>query len=339
MAGSHGVNGSQPPDVEVVIVDVDGSPVRGVGSTSARSTVHSPSGAGRRLGIVLLLVLAIVGVVAVNHVQGNRVAGRATADWPQPPPVGSCLNIDDTRTSVVDCSGLHDAEVTRAFGPLDPMATARSQDPMYNACATAADQYIGLDTRVQPDLIPPATEGPVVWKPLPPGYAGSPIYAPADQRAGRYGWAACVIKPRAPGKYTGSIRGILSTNAADLPPGADGAAPIVTPATFRTCLDRQQQPASCVGPHHVEVLAAAQVVTSIRISNTQNPGTSAGSASSTAAAAEQFAELNASWQQQCTKFAASAIGTTDPTFDGKLLIRLGSAAGTTATVSSRQQIV
>lgn len=337
MAGSFGANGPQPPEVEVAVIDADGSPVHGVGPQSGRSTPRSPRGAGRRLGIVLLLMLAIVGIAAVNRAQASRVTGRAVADWPQPPPAGACVDVDEMNTRVVDCSGAHDAEVTRAFGPFDPMAIARSQDPMYVACAAAADDYVGRGVHAQPDPVPPVTGWPVVWQPLGPGYTGSPIYAPADQRAGQYGWAACVITPPAPGKYTGSVRGILSADPAGVLSGADGAAPVVAPAAFRICLDRQQRPASCVGPHYVEVLAAAQIPTGISLANAQGPGSD--SRSPIVAVAELMAELTASSQRQCTKFAADVIGTADPTFDGKLLIRVGPAAGTTAVASTGEQRV
>lgn len=302
----------QPVAVTVYITDhvpqageaVTGIPViTGSGATAPVPAGRRSRGPGRIAGtVVVLLVLACL--IAVNQVQGKRLAGRPVAHWPQPPPVGSCLNLDGGDPRSVPCAGPHDAEVTRAVGALNPMVTDTSRDPMYDACDVAAANYLGASAQSQ--RIPGTTE----WEFLPLAYRTRPVDAPPDQRAGRYGWMVCVLEPAAPVRYVGSVRGIPVTAA---------------PAAYRWCLDHRNAAVSCALPHATEVLATLDDGRSTVSGPSARPtrdvqGTLAGALD---AANDEWSR----WLGECTDLAGTMASTSDPTYGGVLTVGISPLGG------------
>jgi hypothetical protein len=277
------------------------------------------------VGIAVLL-LAVVGVIVVNRVPAQQLAGHPAADWPQPPAVGGCLDLDGDKARTVPCSGPHDAEVTRAFGPLDPMATAVSQDPVYDACRAAAPGYLGPAAGGTP--VPGQTD----WDYLPLAYTTRPLAAPPDQRAGRYGWVVCAVLPAIPVRYRGTVHGVPVTDA---------------PAAYRTCLDSDDQAVSCVLPHAAEVLAALNATAHwgwqpiIRIGADQLSGSADARAQQLAdlaarlAAAQRLSTRPAAgdWLNQCMQLAGTLAGTDDPSYGGLLGFGVGPVAGGASTIT------
>ena len=189
---------------------------------------------GRRLVGALVLVLVLGGLVVSNRASATRVTGTPVATWPQPPPVGSCV---DTRGgfAVVPCDERHDAEVTAAYGPLDPMVTDTARDPMYDPCDAAAKDYLGADAAGGTAV--PGAHG---WRTVGLAYAVEPMTAPPDQRAGAYAWQVCLVHPAVPARYAGTVSGATVEHA---------------PAAYRTCLDVDGAAVSCTRPHAGELLA------------------------------------------------------------------------------------
>lgn len=286
----------------------------------------------RRLVGIAVLLLALVGVIVVNQRQGRQVPGHPVADWPQPPPVGSCLDVDGDNPRTVPCSGPHDAEVTRTFGPLDPMATAVSQDRVYDACRAAASGYLG-----------PAADGTPVpgrptWDYLPLAYTTRPVAAPPDQRAGRYGWVVCVVLPAIPVRYQGTVQHVPVSDA---------------PAAYRTCLDAGDDAISCVLPHAAEVLAALNATANwgwqpiIRIGADQPPGSADTRAQQLADLAERLAAAQrlstrlgaGDWLNACMQLAGTLAGTDDPTYGGLLGFGVGPVRGGASTIAGTVTVV
>jgi hypothetical protein len=268
----------------------------------------------------VVLSVATVGFVVVIQAAGNRLAGNPIADWPQPPAVGSCLDLDgDTGSRVVPCDRPHDAEVTQTFDALDPVAAATSADSQLSvACGSAADA-ISQD----------ATEPPAGERALPghPDWAlpGTPfsaqlVHAPPDQSAGPYGWMACVIQPVIPVRYTGTVRGTPANNR---------------PAAYGTCYDDRGTAVSCLAPHATELLAVvARQITVGTLAGTPDRSKSPVSApisdADIAAAQQAIDAQNAAtrklastlpiWTKQCQDIAVSRLGVDDPTYGGALLV-------------------
>jgi hypothetical protein len=313
------------------------NPVRHGGSSPDRFSARS-AGRGRRLAGIAVLVLALAGVVAVGQAAAQTVAGHPVADWPLPPAVGSCLDLDAGHPRAVPCSGPHDAEVTRAFGPLNPMATATSQGPLYVACEQAGAGYLGTAARAS------TVPGRPDWDYLPLTYSTRPVTAPPDQRAGRYGWVVCVVEPAIPVRYVGTVHRVPVTAA---------------PAAYRTCLDDSGQAVSCVLPHTQEVLAALNSSVNwgwepvIRIGVPPVPGSdSMPTSGRTDLSAQQLAQLaarlaraqsqasdSAGWLSQCQQLAGTLAGTTDPTYGGAIGFGVGQVPAGISAVSGTVTVV
>ncbi len=237
LAVSEGSTGSDGAASADVFVGAGGSDAP-IGFPAADgSGTPTGSGPGRRRSRMLagaaVLLLALAALVTVNRVATQRIAGNPVTDWPKPPPVGSCVDTDGG-IAVVPCSGPHDAEVTAAYGALDPIVTDTARDPMYDACAASAADYLG------PGAEAAAIRGASGWRTMGLKYAAAPVAAPPDQRAGAYGWQVCVVGPSVPARYLGSVRDVRFASA---------------PAAFRTCRDGQGPDVSCAVPHRGEVLA------------------------------------------------------------------------------------
>jgi hypothetical protein len=260
-------------------------------------------GAFRVAGIVVLL-LALACLVAINRAQGERVAGQPVATWPQPPPVGTCLDLDGGTPRSVPCAGPHDAEVTRAFGALNPIVTDTSRDPMYDACDAAAADYLG------PSAHATRIPGSPDWDFLPLAYRTGPVDAPSDQRAGRYGWMVCVLQPAAPARYSGTVRGIPVTAA---------------PVAYRWCLDHRNSPVSCAAPHATEILATLDPE---RASAPQPGARPTQDVPDTLAdSLHAVYEQRSRWLDGCADLAGTLTGATDPTYGGVLTVGVSPLSG------------
>jgi hypothetical protein len=276
----------------------------------------------RRLIGAVVLSVATVGLVVVSQAAGNRLAGNPIADWPQPPAVGSCLDLDDdTGSRAVPCDRPHDAEVMKTFDALDPIAAATSADSQLtvtDACDAAADAIS------QADSAPPAGESVLPGQPdwaLPlSALLVRLVHAPPDQRAGPYGWMACVVQPGVPVRYTGTFRGATANNR---------------PAAYGTCYDDRGTAVSCLAPHATEVLAvvARQIIVGKPArtpDRSRSPVSAPISDADIAAAQEAVDAQNAAtrklastlptWTKQCQNIAVSRLGVDDPTYDGALLV-------------------
>jgi len=279
--------------------------------------------AGRRLVGALVLVLVLAGLVLSNRVSATRVAGTPVAVWPQPPPVGSCVS---TRSgvAVVPCDERHDAEVTAAYGPLEPMVTDTARDPMYDPCDAAAKDYLGADAAGGAEV--PGTDG---WRTAGLAYSVEPMTAPPDQRAGAYAWQVCLIRPAVPARYSGTVRGATTHQA---------------PAAYRTCLDAGGWRVSCDQPHSAELLAigvsSSQPLSALQredlaalegrtqINSSDGPDQQAPADPAAAMLAEQLAAgqilLRAGG---CPDVARWLLNTDDPTYGGRLKTLAGRLVG------------
>lgn len=270
------------------------------------------------VGAAVLLVVT-VGLAVVSQAAGNRLAGNPIADWPQPPAVGSCLDLDDAGSRAVPCDRPHDAEVTQTFDALDPIAAATSPDSQLSvACGSAADAIS------QAVSAPPAGESVLPGQPdwALPGtpFSSRLVHAPPDQSAGPYGWMACVIQPIFQDRYTGAFRAATANNR---------------PAAYGTCYDNRGTAVSCLAPHATEVLAvvARQIIVGKAAGTpdrSRSPVSAPISDADIAAAQEAVDAQNAAtrklastlptWTKQCQDIAVSRLGVDDPTYGGALLV-------------------
>lgn len=235
----------------------------------------------RRVAGVLALVLAVAAVVFVPRFLNPGVAGVATvAPMPTPPAVGSCVNTMRRSMSVVDCTQLHEGEVTATWIAEDPDRVREATD---DSCAAHARDYLG---QVVPQLMENWTLAVLTWE-------TGVTRAPRAQRAeDYYGWNACVVRAPERGRYTGSIR-----NLADV---------TTRPAVFGSCQSYSVGLVPCTDLHDGERLADA--------SGTwidEQPGRPAGS---------RLESIEASLSGGCTAVAEAMTGAADPTYDGRLRI-------------------
>ncbi|MBN9609634.1 MAG: hypothetical protein BGO26_12670 [Actinobacteria bacterium 69-20] len=231
-----------------------------------------------------MLVLASALLVGLNRIAGQRISGTAKADWPQPPGVGSCVDLLSGvgGVVVVPCGGPHDAEATKSYSALDPVLADSPTASLDAACSDAGRGYLGHEASGA--TFPGGADGGWGWDgtngagvaddavmPLGLNYSTFPVGAPQSERAGDRGWAVCVIQPKLAVRYLGSIHGATLTDAPD---------------AFRTCWGRGggNDPVTCAGPHAFEVFGAARGGVSIRL--TVSPPTRADAGAALGADAE-----------------------------------------------------
>jgi hypothetical protein len=277
-----------------------------------------PAGARRWVGFGVLLL--VVGAAGWSHWSGIRIAGTPVAVWPAPPPVGSCVNTVGG-FAVVPCRGPHDAEIIAAHDALDPIVTDTARDPMYDACAVAADDYLG-----------PAAGGSAIhatdgWHTLGLAYDVQPVAAPRSQRAGAYGWQICVIHPAVPVRYSGTVRHAPASAAPD---------------AYRTCWDIGGDPVSCALPHTAEVLATGVPSLDATLSQQTRKGEPA--AERVTALAERLMMTRRHFARQCAMAAGRVIGVPDPSFGHQLTVTalpapVGAAGSPSGNVVGAQDCV
>lgn len=255
------------------------------------------SAVGRRIGGLLLIVVVLVALPMVSALRRHWIPGQGVADWPAPPPVGSCVGVPSgDETAVVPCDQPHLQEVTRVFAATDPELdrVARQWDQF---CGEPVADYLTL-----PVEIGGADD---IWAMPQPQYAYRLLRAPEKDRAADVGWLACTVRPQGGVPYSGSVRGLgMSWDR---------------PAAFGQCGSGEgasvgYSGVSCAEPHQWQLLGVGPQVafavfatdrTMIDVLSSRD--------------AESFRE-------SCPAFAAAAMGVDDPTYGGALVVDMSVVA-------------
>lgn len=223
---------------------------------------------GRALVGLLALVLAAAVLVALNRVAAQRIFGSAMADWPQPPALGSCIDLhgDGGGVAVVPCDSPHDAEVTKSYPALDPVLAASPSASIDAACADAARAYLGDGAMGDDAARTVPSDGPDRVVALGLSHQAFSVGAPAADRAGDLGWQICVVQPTIPARYAGSVH---------------GATPADAPDAYHWCWSEIERviSAPCTEPHAVQVLGVAAGYTASTVTVTVEPPPAAASGS------------------------------------------------------------
>lgn len=198
--------------------------------------------ATRRIAGVALIAAAGLVVLLIGAYRGHWIAGQAVADWPAPPPIGSCVGVPDgDEAAVVPCAEPHLQEVTRTVAATDPRRDTISQH--WDAyCSDPSAAYVGVGAAAPS---PPVDTSAVVWSLPPPQYAYGLLHAPSTVLARDVGWLACTVRPQGRVAYTGSVRGVGTTPD--------------RPSAFATCGSGTAAPfgfsgVNCVDPHDWQIL-------------------------------------------------------------------------------------
>lgn len=245
-------------------------------------------GAHRRLlgGVVLGAALLVVAVLSVP-LAPQPVGSPSRMPPPEPPPVGSCANLEHGGLRLVDCAEVHTVEVAHGWqagtaGAPWPRAVEAEQE-----CAWRAEEYVGAGIGASADG---------AWR-APLAVAAALHRGPGRRLVRQWSWRVCLVQPDSVSGdgYRGSVRALGVTGAVPQelrwcygdPPGP-GAAPA---------------PARCSDPHRGELLAVRTL-----------PPTDG-----TRAAEVPDDEL---FGRDCRQIAAGVTGLADPTHAGALAVRL-----------------
>lgn len=189
-------------------------------------------GGGRvhRIAGVVILAGALLLAFLVARGASFPVAGQPVVDWPQPPAVGTCQELDGSALRTVPCDQPHGMEVTKVWQAVDALPK-----DMIAACVAAADTYLGAVSN------PAVVDG---WHPDAPYYSAYQWGAPPTDVVGGRGWTVCLIAPWRPAEYTGSVRSLGSLSD--------------RPAAYGECgLSDQPTLVPCDQPHNWEQLGQA----------------------------------------------------------------------------------
>ena len=257
-----GMVGQQAPAVQAALF----RPVA-TGTPNAAPTVTIMD---RRVGGVLLILLAVLAVAMLPGIIGRQQAGRPMVGVvPGPPLVGDCLTMPEAdgwmqvqrpgyaAQSISPCTGTRYGEVVaivtdrRPTQPAEPTigtpsdGSALTDDPDYGACSDAVWNYLGIGL----------TDGtPVLstyWTPL--NFVGvAPAGPTLLQHAFGQRWVACVLFLNDLDGHSVAYRGSARS----------GFASSTLPAAFALCLDStvlsDAQPVACERPHRAELFGAAE---------------------------------------------------------------------------------
>ena len=166
--------------------------------------------------------------------------------------------------------------------------TADAEVPSRSFCDAAAAEY----------LRPVVADG---WQ-IPVDVQTGVLPAPEGQRAADRGWRACTVRPESGLRFTGSLRGM-------------------TPATFRgdvfgSCpAPGRSDRIPCSGAHPTELLGT----TNLAYPDAQPGGAYLGVGDRAAALP---AAVGADLDSRCQRSAARLTGAADPTYGGRLTVRL-----------------
>ena len=284
-----------PPGAATQLVAVP-VPVADAGSVPIR----------RRLIGLTLLALAVVAALAGSHLVGIGIVGRASAaPTPLPPPVGSCLLIDDGNTAtVVGCDEPHTGELAMSWRagvqPVEAGALVRyphfsvtrsiSDPHLDTRCIGWAERYTGWDrylARYDADL----------WLAPQPLVVGRLVRPPVDPAAAGLTWSGCAVVTTEP-SYVGSVR-----DTAFAPRSGTGAA---RPDAVSVCLRTGSAGlsfVSCDRPHDTELIGSVNLTQQMMFGRSVT-----------------LEHTAAEVVDECRTLAAGRIGRADPTFAGRLTV-------------------
>lgn len=238
----------------------------------------------RRLSGMVVLLLAVCAAVLVPQVLRPGMAGQASAaPLPPPPPIGTCVTLNQRSHTRVDCANPHDGEVFVTWTADDP---ARPVGRHSLACTDELADVMGTE--------PARLHG---WDLTVVDVATRLIRAPRADRAGDRGWAACLIRPADQTCYTGAVGGLSADS-------------LRRPGAFGSCASGTLYfPLPCTDPHTVERLGT--ITGSRPVADATDLGSDG-----------LPADLDASLRASCADLARDVTGATDPTFGGRLAVEV-----------------
>lgn len=241
----------------------------------------------RRASGILLLLLAVVAALVMPQLLRPGTVGRpAAAPLPAPPAIGTCVDLVGSSHVVLACNQPHDAEVFAAWSADDPERPRGRANPR-------CDQE--LTRLLSPRL--PSYSG---WYLTVVNASAQLIRAPADQRVGRRGWSACLLRPAGLHRYSGVLAGDVDQR----------------PGEFGECLRADAViVVNCTDQHATERLAVAVGYSDFGTSEPLQAG-------------ELPADLILTLQRQCVQIARDLTRNTDPTFGGRVAVQVVGAGVT-----------
>ena len=286
------------PDGAVRTVDVGGLTVAvPIGETAA-----PPPTAARRTAGVWVLVLAAVLALVVRAVMAPGIPGSAVAvPIPLPPAVGSCVVQDGSEFTVVPCDTPHTGEIAMSWAagePARPPTTARAVWADFSmtralpgtdadlTCRDWTENYLGWTAYL-------AQHRGELWLRPRPLAVGTLIAAPPGQGLPDRHWTACLARTADP-LYTGTMRDAAGDYEQSRP---DAVSVCLTTTHARVVFPE------CTKAHTVELLGSVPLTQQMMVDRT--------------AAVELTRDQI---RQQCESFAATVMGSSDPTHGGQLAV-------------------
>jgi hypothetical protein len=239
----------------------------------------------RRLSGALVLVGALAAILTMSSIFAPGVSGKPQAvPLPDPPLIGQCLT---HLLETVECNDGHRWEVVARWSATDPMRTFEAKD---ETCEQRIAEYGSLGTAL--------TVGE--WS-LSTTIVATVIDAPAGARSGVYGWAVCGIRPAWVDIRADSLRGVASA--------------VEAPELFGLCMKTwsNYSGVECYLPHDEQLLGRTR---DKALDTLVRRGTEPYTAQMLPP--EVLQEKKAS----CEQLAVTVTGAPDPTFGGKLRIRV-----------------
>jgi hypothetical protein len=282
----------------------------GVPAAGIRAPVDRASRSRSTLLGVIVLAVATALTVAVPHLLSAPPGRALRAALPPPPAVGTCLaslspdgpessnGTGSTRNStaaassgIVDCETRHDVEVVAAWQADDPLVASLSRFSGYlSRPAAGPDRTMGGVTDALVDACWHAVQayvGPpqlaAQWYPAQPRVVPALLPAPADEGWGRRRWLACVVVAGDGAAWNGTLRWQRSAPR----PRPAGLAVTCSPAASTGVR-------GCDRPHRTEVLGWP----------------------------DHARPTDADAAASCADHAELMTGRPDPTFGGRIRIRL-----------------
>ena len=236
-------------------------------------------------GIVTLTVVVLI-ILVMSALVGPPRSGVATRSTvPVPPTIGSCGDLRGWELVILDCAQTHTVEVTYTWTADSPAA---GPQPTFGLCADKVRDYVGSPPAQDADAHEPGH-----WS-LPLRYRQVVATGPNGNNLQDWSWQACLVAPIGPAPssgYQGQVRALPPTGPAS--PALRSC--YADPGTAVTVVP-------CTSPHIGEVIATQLLPAPQSASESDSPGTDAGSVTS------------------CATTARSVTGADDPTYHGQLRI-------------------
>ncbi|AZI57227.1 hypothetical protein EH165_02690 [Nakamurella antarctica] len=242
----------------------------------------------RRMGALIVIACALAVLTGSRLLYPGLPGQGVRAALPEPPPVGSCLEMP--ARSVIACDQPHDVEVTAAWradgiGP-DPSAS----DP----CSLPAVALLHTSAQLNRFGLFRATHDS--WNPVGRDLIWSQTSGPVASAPTKWDWHVCVAGPYAAAPYSGKLQDILERD--------------LTPSAFGDCYSSDGlQRISCTEPHQREYLSRFYGFVP---------------SDSTADGAEGFPVYvpEDGMKERCTAISKELMATADPTFAGRLDLKM-----------------